>query len=63
MQQVYKRLLHIGQAEYWPGYTPDVILTLDFELWPQLALMFDSLRAAKEKERDEIAAFNREHGR
>lgn len=52
--QFQKRVLLIGRHDYWPGYTPDVIRSLDFDLWPALALGCDQITASHEEDRREI---------
>ena len=47
-------MLLIGRHDYWPGYTPDVIRSLDYDYWPVLALSCDALTQAREKERADL---------
>lgn len=47
-------MLLIGRHDFWPGYTPDVIRSLDFDLWPSLALSCDAMVKAREEERQEL---------
>lgn len=49
-------MLLVGRSDYWPGYTPEVVKSLDFDLWPHLALAVDSLLEQRERERSEIEA-------
>jgi hypothetical protein len=56
---VQKRILKIGRHDYWPGYTPEVIRTLDFDLWPALALGCDAITEQHEKDNAEIQRMNR----
>lgn len=48
------RALLIGRHDYWPGYTLDVIKSLDFDYWPELALTCDAITEQHEKDRKEI---------
>ena len=52
-------MLLIGRADYWPGYTPEVIKSLDFDLWPRLALSCDAIFEQHEKDRAELERMSR----
>jgi hypothetical protein len=56
-------VLLIGRSDYWPGYTPDVVRSLDFDLWPHLALAVDSLLEQREREQSEVQAARSRLGR
>lgn len=48
-------MLIIGSAEFWPGYTPEVINRMDADLWAHLAVQCDERVAAREKRARELA--------
>jgi adenylate kinase len=56
-------VLLIGRHDYWPGYTPEVIKSLDFDMWPMLALAVDSILEQRENERREVEAARSRAGR
>lgn len=47
-------MLLIGRHDFWPGYTPEVILSLEFQLWPRLALSCDAIAKQREEEREQL---------
>jgi hypothetical protein len=60
---VRKRVFLIGRHDYWPGYTPEVIKNLDFDLWPSLALMCDRITEQHEQASREMEQKSRFSGR
>lgn len=52
-------MLLIGRHDYWPGYTPEVIRELDYDLWPSLALSCDAIKEQREREYAELQRMGR----
>jgi hypothetical protein len=46
--------LLIGRHDYWPGYTVDVIKSLDFDYWPELALTCDAITEQHRNDQQEL---------
>ena len=57
--QVRKRALLICRHDNWPALTPDKLWSLDYDLWPQLALACDQIQADREKQARELEAKRR----
>ena len=47
--QVARRLVLIGMADFWPGYDLDRIMALSLPQWQLMAVTFDRMLVARAK--------------